>query len=222
MADTAYASVTWTAGDVITEAKLDSMVANDRAYDAHSDGILLTERTAPSTPSANNIHLYAKDDGSTTKIYTKDDAGTEKLISGERKTFYYNGFTNNTALDNATSIYSVTINETGTYECYFQINISNNGSNSNSVRFVKVGLYKNGSTGTLLCAPLSTISNIATGTEYTTIHGIASNISITASETLDLFFNTSASNGTCQLVNLDLGSYFLVKKIDDEETISTT
>lgn len=39
---TTYTSVVWTAGDVITEAKLDNMVANDQAYDSHSaQGLLL-------------------------------------------------------------------------------------------------------------------------------------------------------------------------------------
>jgi len=39
---TTYTAVTWTAGDTITEAKLDNMVANDQAYDSHSaQGLLL-------------------------------------------------------------------------------------------------------------------------------------------------------------------------------------
>lgn len=42
LGSTTYASVTWTAGDVITEAKLDNMVANDQAYDSHAaQGLLL-------------------------------------------------------------------------------------------------------------------------------------------------------------------------------------
>lgn len=42
LGSTTYVAVTWTAGDVITEAKLDNMVANDQAYDAHSaQGLLL-------------------------------------------------------------------------------------------------------------------------------------------------------------------------------------
>jgi len=36
-----YAEVTWTGGDTITEAKLDNMVSNDRAEDAHESGIYL-------------------------------------------------------------------------------------------------------------------------------------------------------------------------------------
>ena len=44
---TTWVSVVWTAGDLITEAKLDNMTANDQAYDSHvnnhlfSQGILL-------------------------------------------------------------------------------------------------------------------------------------------------------------------------------------
>lgn len=34
-----YATVNWTTGDYITEAKMDTMVANDRAEDAHEAGI---------------------------------------------------------------------------------------------------------------------------------------------------------------------------------------
>lgn len=36
-----YADVTWTGGDTITEAKLDNMVSNDRAEDAHEAGIYM-------------------------------------------------------------------------------------------------------------------------------------------------------------------------------------
>lgn len=40
-----YASVTWTGGDTITEAKLDNMVANDRAEDAHESGLYMLNST---------------------------------------------------------------------------------------------------------------------------------------------------------------------------------
>lgn len=36
-----YVTVTWTGGDTITEAKLDNMVSNDRAEDAHESGVYL-------------------------------------------------------------------------------------------------------------------------------------------------------------------------------------
>lgn len=49
-----YTAVTWTIGDVITEAKLDSMVANDQAYDSHeAQGLVV----------ANNKSLGARDVG---------------------------------------------------------------------------------------------------------------------------------------------------------------
>ena len=42
-----YTSVSWTAGDVITEAKMDNMVANDQAYDSHAtQGLLLNNNKA--------------------------------------------------------------------------------------------------------------------------------------------------------------------------------
>lgn len=40
-----YTSVVWTGGDTITEAKLDNMVANDRAEDAHESGLYLVNST---------------------------------------------------------------------------------------------------------------------------------------------------------------------------------
>lgn len=36
LGSTTYTTVTWTTGDIVTEAKLDNMVANDQAYDSHS------------------------------------------------------------------------------------------------------------------------------------------------------------------------------------------
>lgn len=51
-----YVSVTWTTGDIITETKLDNMVGNDQAYDAHAaQGILLN----------NNVGFYQKQSGGT-------------------------------------------------------------------------------------------------------------------------------------------------------------
>ena len=40
-----YADVVWTGGDTITEAKLDNMVANDRAEDAHESGLYMVNST---------------------------------------------------------------------------------------------------------------------------------------------------------------------------------
>lgn len=46
---TAHTSVSWTVGDILTEAKLDDMVANDRAYDSHApNGILLNNNVGVS------------------------------------------------------------------------------------------------------------------------------------------------------------------------------
>ena len=62
---TTYTSVTWTTGDVITEAKLDNMVANEQAYDSHaSNGIMLN----------NNVGYYQKDSGGTARAVANLDA----------------------------------------------------------------------------------------------------------------------------------------------------
>lgn len=55
---TAFTSVSWTVGDVITEAKLDYMADNDRAYDSHAtNGILLN----------NDKGVVIKDSGGTNR-----------------------------------------------------------------------------------------------------------------------------------------------------------
>lgn len=53
---TTYASVVWTSGDLITEAKMDNMVGNDQAYDSHASNGLLVN---------NNIGYWCKDSGGT-------------------------------------------------------------------------------------------------------------------------------------------------------------
>ena len=89
MAEVTYASVTWTAGDTITEAKMDNMVANDRAVDAMNNGVQFTERADPSTPSGNDIHVYAKDKSGTPTIYAINDGGTVYELSEGRPTFVF-------------------------------------------------------------------------------------------------------------------------------------
>lgn len=81
---TAYTTVTWTAGDIITEAKLDSMVANDQSYDAHAaQGLELDETTTPSTPSSGTVRIYAKDKSGVSALYALNDAGAEREIVNE-------------------------------------------------------------------------------------------------------------------------------------------
>lgn len=89
MAEVTYTSVVWTAGDIITEAKLDSMIANDRAVDAMYNGVEFTERAAPSTPGANKVHIYAKDKSGTPTIYAINDAGTDYELSEYTPTFVF-------------------------------------------------------------------------------------------------------------------------------------
>ena len=89
MAETFYVSVVWTAGDVITEAKLDNMVANDRAVDSMQNGIQFVERADPSTPSTNNLHLYAKDKSGIPTLYVINDAGTIYEIAESTPTYEF-------------------------------------------------------------------------------------------------------------------------------------
>lgn len=83
MAD--YVAVTWTAGDVITEAKLDNMVANDRAEDAHTS-IRLAEVSEPSAPAADKANVYLYDSGGTSLI-RKQTANGRKEIIGINKVY---------------------------------------------------------------------------------------------------------------------------------------
>lgn len=89
MAEVLYTSVVWTAGDIITEAKMDNMVANDRAVDAMANGVQFTERADPDTPSANNVHLYAKDKSGTPTLYAINDAGDIYEISENTPVFTF-------------------------------------------------------------------------------------------------------------------------------------
>ncbi len=89
MPEVTYTAVTWTAGDTITEAKLDNMVANDRAVDAMYNGVELEERSDPSTPATNKIHLYAKDKSGVPTLYAINDVGTVYEISENRPTFLF-------------------------------------------------------------------------------------------------------------------------------------
>lgn len=84
-----YVSVTWTTGDTMTEAKLDNMVSNDTAEDAHPS-FILAEIAAPSSPSANEIHIFAADDSGTTVLKYKDSGGTVTQLGESPDTF---GFT---------------------------------------------------------------------------------------------------------------------------------
>lgn len=73
---TTYTSVAWTTGDVITEAKLDNMVANDQAYDSHaSQGLLLNNEKA----------IAGKDSGGTARNIYKINSSDE-VVSGYNHT----------------------------------------------------------------------------------------------------------------------------------------
>lgn len=88
---TTYTSTTWTSGDIITEAKLDAMVANDQAYDSHgAEGILLNNNTsfagknAAATVNENLIKVDASDNIQVGEDnvggHTVINAGTSKLV----------------------------------------------------------------------------------------------------------------------------------------------
>ncbi len=89
MAETTWVPVVWTGGDFITEAKMDSMVANDRAVDAMAQGIEFIERASPSTPASNKLHLYCQDKSGVPTLYMIKDDGTNSEISERHSTFYF-------------------------------------------------------------------------------------------------------------------------------------
>lgn len=89
MAELTYTSVTWTAGDIITEAKMDNMVANDQAVDSHANGSRFSERADPLTPPANTLHLYVKDKSGVSALYFIDDSGTITQLGDVTPTFTF-------------------------------------------------------------------------------------------------------------------------------------
>lgn len=86
MAETTYTAVVWTAGDTVTEAKLDNMVANDRAVDAMYQGVRLVERANPADADVggNKLFLYAKDKAGVSTLYAKNDANVVFELSEGR------------------------------------------------------------------------------------------------------------------------------------------
>lgn len=89
MAELTYTAVTWTAGDIITEAKMDNMVANDQAVDSHNQGSRFTERADPLTPPANTLHLYAKDNNGVSSLFFIDDSGSITQLGDVTPTFIF-------------------------------------------------------------------------------------------------------------------------------------
>ena len=89
MSDITYVEVVWTAGDIITEAKMDNMVANQRAVDAMEQGILLVERAAPATPASNHLHLYSKDKAGVSTLYMINDGAEDIQVSERHSAFLF-------------------------------------------------------------------------------------------------------------------------------------
>lgn len=89
MPEVLYTDVTWTAGDIATEAKMDNMVANDRAVDAMNNGVMMTERADPSTPASGKIHVYAKDKDGVSTLYAINDAGDVIELGQQSKDYVF-------------------------------------------------------------------------------------------------------------------------------------
>jgi len=124
----AYSAVIWTAGDIITEAKLDAMVANDQAYDSHKDqGLLLANNRALAGRTTGAIDYNflkmnssnimeigdASLDGITfmkpitkptlngsVRAYTSDNSGNFDLLASNTFTRTLNGSNGTLGLDN--------------------------------------------------------------------------------------------------------------------------
>lgn len=87
---TSYTSVVWTAGDTITEAKLDNMVANDQAYDSHAaQGLLLNNNKsfAGKNSGGSNLNIAKVNTSDEIEVgeegvgdHTVINAGSNKLV----------------------------------------------------------------------------------------------------------------------------------------------
>jgi len=118
---TQYAAVTWTAGDVITEAKMDSMVANDQAYDSHAaQGLSLNNDKALAAKQAGGtlINLW--------KINSADEQVGGGLNSGWNlvdQTWTYASATTINVPSGATSIYAkgdkIRLKQGGAYKYFY-------------------------------------------------------------------------------------------------------
>jgi hypothetical protein len=77
----------WNAtGDDIAEAMTDSLSRNGDGgmladLELDDNAIVATEIATPANPAANNLKVYALDDGGTTKLAYLDSAGTETILS---------------------------------------------------------------------------------------------------------------------------------------------
>lgn len=93
-----FTTVSWTVGDVVTEAKLDNMHANEQAYDAHAaQGILLnndvgfyqknssgTNKKALNINSSDNLEIG--ENGQTISFAGSSNLINEVLVSGDTAT----------------------------------------------------------------------------------------------------------------------------------------
>lgn len=116
-----YASVTWTGGDTITESKLDNMVNNDRAEDAHESGVDLLNDSALrgkdvggtlqnliKVNSSDNVELGDSDLDKLRIINTRQEPEYDNGNSGTSKTINFENGSNQkiTATDDCTLSFS--------------------------------------------------------------------------------------------------------------------
>jgi len=86
---TAFTSVSWTVGDVITEAKLDSMTENDRAYDSHAtQGVLLNNDKGVSIKDSGGTNREVLNISSGNVFKLGNDSITTSLSTGVLNAIY--------------------------------------------------------------------------------------------------------------------------------------
>lgn len=77
-----YQTVTWTVGDYVTEAKMDDMVGNDKAYDSHADQGYLSD---------NNRGFWQRDNGNTIRRLLNLDSGNVLQVGDDDVQIKLNG-----------------------------------------------------------------------------------------------------------------------------------
>ncbi len=156
LAGATYSAVSWTVGDVLTEAKLDAMVSNDRAYDSHApNGILLN----------NNIGYFQIDTGGTNRELLNLTSGDVVNVGNElyaRHEFGKNNGWNK-------------IGDTWTYASANSINVPSGAAN-----FYSVGDSIAYTQGTVKYAKITSVADtllgITGGDDYVVANSAISNI----------------------------------------------
>lgn len=156
LAGATYSAVSWTVGDVLTEAKLDAMVSNDRAYDSHApNGILLN----------NNIGYFQTDTGGTNRELLNLTSGDVVNVGNElyaRHEFGKNNGWNK-------------VGDTWTYASANSINVPSGAAN-----FYSVGDSIAYTQGTVKYAKITSVADtllgVTGGDDYVVANSAISNI----------------------------------------------